>query len=56
MAPALTLSLLPGERWYGGTITEGYRMPYAPGYQGDTSQHGGNQSAPLLLSNKGRAI
>ena len=56
MTQALTIIRLPGECWYGGTITEGYRMPYMPGYQGDTSQHGGNQSAPVLLSTQGRVI
>ena len=56
MSDSLLIGLLPDEYWYGGTITEGYRMPYPPGYQGDTRQHGGNQSAPVLLSSQGRAI
>lgn len=45
------------ERWFGGLVADGARMPFAPGTERDLAQaHDGNQSAPLLLSNKGRYI
>ena len=56
MSARLVVPILPNESWYGGTITEGVRMPYPDGYQGDTGQHDWNQVAPLLLSSRGRSI
>ena len=47
----------PGEKWWGGAVSDGYRMPFATGYKlnllGDTRS---NQAQPLLLSNHGRYI
>jgi len=64
----LGLPLLGDERWWGGAVADGQRMPFGatahrrnlatsagfllPG--GDT--HGCNQSAPLLVSNRGRYV
>jgi alpha-glucosidase (family GH31 glycosyl hydrolase) len=64
----LGLPLLPGERWWGGAVADGQRMPFgatvhrrnlatSAGFllPGDDT-HGCNQSAPLLVSNRGRYV
>ena len=54
-AQAETIRILPGERWYGGAVDDGYKMPFQNGYS--LQLYGncrGNQAAPLLLSSKGR--
>ena len=56
-ARAQVVSLLPGERWWGGAVTEGDRMPLAVGYSLDLNEgNRGNQAAPLLLSSAGRYV
>ncbi len=58
-AGAIQLPLLPGEQWWGGAAQYGYKMPFNAtstfsfDLYGDQSN---NQSAPLLLSNKGRWV
>src|SRR5690349_23484377 len=62
----LTLPLLPDERWWGGAVADGQLMPFgarphrrdlarSAGITGDP-RAGNNQSAPLLLSNRGRFV
>ena len=56
-AQAETIRILPGERWYGGAVDDGYKMPFQNGYS--LQLYGncrGNQAAPLLLSSKGRYV
>jgi alpha-glucosidase len=54
-----TFDLLPGEYWWGGTVGGGWQMPlgadrdYSKDLRIDSD---GNQSAPLLLSTKGRWV
>jgi len=49
--------LLKGEQWYGGTVDEGSQAPYQPGYSYNLAGYNNdNQSAPLLLSSRGRYI
>lgn len=54
---SIQLPLLQNEEWWGGTVQYGYRMPFNAtnsfsfNLYGDASN---NQSAPLLLSSKGR--
>jgi alpha-glucosidase (family GH31 glycosyl hydrolase) len=47
----------PGEKWWGGAVSDGFIMPFLPGYRhnllGDTKS---NQAQPLLLSSHGRYI
>ena len=51
------LILLPGEKWWGGAVTEGQRTPFEAGYSLDLNDgNRGNQAAPLLLSSSGRYI
>ena len=56
---SLNLALLKNEQWWGGAVQYGYRMPFnyssifSFNLYGDRSN---NQSAPLLISNKGRWI
>ncbi|HXO74528.1 MAG TPA: glycoside hydrolase family 31 protein, partial [Puia sp.] len=51
------LSLLPGEKWWGGAVTEGHRAPFEAGYSLDLNgDNRGNQAAPLLLSSAGRWV
>ncbi|CAI6083196.1 glycoside hydrolase family 31 protein [Cohnella sp. JJ-181] len=54
----LEIGLLPGEYWWGGRVADGKSMPYgASAFGADLSgEVGGNQAAPLLISNKGRYI
>ncbi|MHA4811439.1 glycoside hydrolase family 31 protein [Flavitalea flava] len=52
-----TLALLPGEKWWGGAVTEGQRMPFEAGYTLNLNDgNRGNQAAPLLLSSSGRYV
>jgi alpha-glucosidase (family GH31 glycosyl hydrolase) len=52
-----TISIEPGEKWYGGTVDDGTAMPFKSGYSFDLyGNNKDNQSAPLLLSTKGRYI
>ena len=58
-AETKTIDLLPGEYWWGGTVGGGWRMPV--GEKGREVKDlrvdsDGNQSAPLLLSTKGRWV
>jgi len=52
------VKLEPGERWWGGAVNEGHKMPF--GKQTYTldlyGTNVGNQCAPLLVSSKGRYI
>ena len=56
---SIHLSLLPNEQWWGGAVQYAQKMPfnansnYAFNLYGDISN---NQSAPLLLSSKGRWV
>lgn len=46
-----------GEKWFGGTVDDGYVMPFQSGYNFNLyGNNKGNQSAPLLLSTKGRFV
>ena len=47
---------LDGELWWGGRVVDGAQMPYAPGFTASLVDHGGNQAAGQLVSNKGRVI
>lgn len=62
----LRIELLPGERWWGGTVADGKLMPFADrpherdlrvnvGFPDDPTD-GSNQAAPLLVSNRGRYV
>ena len=62
----LVVPLLDDERWWGGAVTDGTAMPFGAryhhrdlatnaGYPDDPSA-GANQSAPLLLSDRGRYV
>lgn len=51
------IAIEQGEKWFGGTVDDGYVMPFQEGYSFDLyGNNNGNQSAPLLLSSKGRYI
>ncbi|MFZ1410175.1 MAG: glycoside hydrolase family 31 protein [Micropruina sp.] len=62
----MQVDLLAGERWWGGAVSDGQAMPFglAPHRRDlatnaglvDAPEHGANQSAPLLLSNRGRYV
>jgi alpha-glucosidase len=46
-----------GEQWFGGVVDDGFVMPFQNGYSFNLYGHNkDNQSAPLLLSTKGRYI
>lgn len=46
-----------GEKWFGGTVDDGHVMPFKDGYSFNLyGNNNGNQSAPLLLSTKGRYV
>ncbi|WP_224994371.1 glycoside hydrolase family 31 protein [Cesiribacter sp. SM1] len=52
-----TLTLLPGEHWWGGVVRDGHLMPFDSAYSIDLwANNQGNQIQPLLLSDKGRVI
>ncbi len=51
------VKLLEGEKWWGGAINDGVKMPFENEYS--YNMYGnlkGNQAQPLLISNKGRTI
>ncbi|MEP7141981.1 MAG: glycoside hydrolase family 31 protein [Ferruginibacter sp.] len=51
------ISVRKGEKWFGGAVSEGHNMPFPEGYSVDLyGDNRGNQSAPLLLSTKGRYV
>ncbi len=53
------LTVLPGEYWWGGVTSQGYKMPYDQSTVTTIDMWGenyGNQAQPLLLSTKGRYI
>lgn len=52
------IRLSEGERWWGGAVQDGAFMPFGrAAYVRDLrSDLGGNQAAPLLLSNRGRYL
>ena len=62
----LVLPTRHGERWWGGAVADGTLMPFgAAGHQRDLASNAGylhdpsagaNQSAPLLLSDRGRYV
>ncbi|MFE7583731.1 glycoside hydrolase family 31 protein [Streptomyces gardneri] len=61
----LELTLEPDERWWGGAVADGLRMPYGDGsfardLSGPVWQEDGtsvsNQSSPLLISTRGRLV
>jgi alpha-glucosidase len=58
-ASEATLTMTPGESWWGGFVVDAPKMPYVS----DTTLQrdllgdcGGNQAQPLLISNKGRFL
>lgn len=55
----LKIEILDNEYWWGGSVNQGYTMPYHKGSTAVLSMTGGyenDQFAPLLLSSKGRYI
>ena len=64
----ITLDLLPGERWWGGTVKDGVHMPYSADSRHardlavplnpsqEEAAEDSNQAAPLLLSTAGRVV
>jgi alpha-glucosidase (family GH31 glycosyl hydrolase) len=55
----IRLNLLPGEQWWGGAGQYGNKMPFNGKSNFNFNLYGdnsGNQSQPLLISNKGRWI
>ena len=48
------MRLLTGERWWGGRVADGYKMPFESGSAVDLREHWGSQAAPLLVSSHGR--
>lgn len=54
----ITVPLLEGEYWWGGIVSDGYMMPYGDGNikRSLKEQTFNNQTAPFLVSNKGRYI
>ncbi len=52
-----TIFLKQGEAWFGAAVNEGDKMPFTEGYTLNLyADNRGNQSAPFLLSSKGRFI
>lgn len=59
----ITLTLAPGEAWWGGAVDDAVSMPYESGTDfvrdlghAHAIDTGGSQSAPLLLSTHGRYV
>jgi hypothetical protein len=50
------LEVSPGEQWWGGDSSDGYRMPFADGYSADLRWPGDNQVMPVLMSSCGRYV
>lgn len=56
-AKASAIPVLPGEKWWGGAVTQGQFAPFAAGYSLDLNEgNRGNQAAPLFLSSAGRYV
>ena len=55
-AEAHRLVVQPGEHWWGGDTSDGFRMPFADGYRADLRRPGDNQAMPLLVSSRGRYL
>ncbi|MEO7833878.1 MAG: glycoside hydrolase family 31 protein, partial [Ginsengibacter sp.] len=56
---SVNIPLLKNEQWWGGTVQYGYRMPFNAASSFSFNLYGdksNNQSAPLLISNKGRWV
>jgi alpha-glucosidase len=56
-AQADTITMLSGEKWYGGAVDDGYKTPFQNGYS--LQLYGncrGNQAVPFLLSSRGRYV
>ena len=58
MSYHLTIPMLAGECWWGGTIKDAERMPFDEHtqYHVDLLRERRTQSAPLFLSSKGRYL
>lgn len=53
----LIIPIEKNERWYGGSVNEGDKMPFQEGYSNSLINFiQGNQASPLLISTKGRYI
>lgn len=52
----VSIALYEGERFWGGRVADGDKMPFAVGFHNTLSENSGNQVQPLLISNKGRYI
>jgi len=51
------ISLEQGEKWFGGTVDDGWKMPFQDAYSFNLyGNNKDNQAAPLLLSTKGRYV
>ncbi|MBA3684142.1 MAG: alpha-galactosidase [Planctomycetes bacterium] len=52
----MDIALLPGERWWGGCVDDGWRMPFPSGHRRRLLDQLANQVQPLLVSNRGRSV
>lgn len=52
----VSIALYEGERFWGGRVADGDKMPFSVGFHSTLSENNGNQVQPLLISNKGRYI
>src|SRR6476469_668624 len=62
----MVVPLSPGERWWGGAVADGTAMPFGAAHHHrdlatnagyvDEPAAGANQSAPLLISDRGRYV
>ena len=51
------IQIKAGEKWWGGAVNDGMKMPFEKGYTYDMYGNlQGNQAQPLLLSNHGRIV
>jgi len=56
-APPKIITIQNGEKWFGGTVDDGFVMPFENNYSFNLyGNNKDNQSAPLLLSTKGRYV
>lgn len=52
-----TFAIESNEKWFGGAVNEGYKMPFSNGYSLDLyGNNEGNQAGPYLISTSGRFI
>jgi alpha-glucosidase (family GH31 glycosyl hydrolase) len=56
VADVVRIEVPPGEHWWGGDSSDGYRMPFADGYRADMRRPGDNQVMPVLVSSHGRYV